>query len=167
MGTKAALTVEEYLQTSFPDLDREYWGGELVERSVPDDPPSKTQVLVLQFFGARRKELLLFPRAELRLILGPSLVLIPDVCVFHPAAPVDRFPKTPPLIVVEILSPDDRQSEVREKLEKYRTWGVPHVWLLDPNSRRTYQCAPGLLEVPTLSVPELGLELAPTDAFDE
>jgi Uma2 family endonuclease len=36
-------------------------------------------------------------------------------------------PDTPPLIVVEILSPDDRLTEVREKLEEYRAWGVPHV----------------------------------------
>ena len=36
MGSKAALPVEEYLHTSFPDLDKEYRDGELVERSLPD-----------------------------------------------------------------------------------------------------------------------------------
>ena len=29
MGTKAGLTVEDYLHTSFPDLDQEYRDGEL------------------------------------------------------------------------------------------------------------------------------------------
>ena len=36
MESKAALPVEEYLRTSFPDLDKEYQDGELVERSLPD-----------------------------------------------------------------------------------------------------------------------------------
>ena len=36
MGARAGISVDEYLHTSFPDLDREYRDGELVERSVPD-----------------------------------------------------------------------------------------------------------------------------------
>jgi Uma2 family endonuclease len=30
------MSVEEYLHTSFPDLDKEYWDGELVERALPE-----------------------------------------------------------------------------------------------------------------------------------
>ena len=36
MGAKTAILIEEYLHTSFPDLDREYRDGEVVERSQPD-----------------------------------------------------------------------------------------------------------------------------------
>jgi Uma2 family endonuclease len=36
MSARTGLSVEEYLHTSFPDLDREYRDGELVERSLPD-----------------------------------------------------------------------------------------------------------------------------------
>jgi len=35
MGAKSALSVEQYLHTSFPDLDKEYRDGELVERCLP------------------------------------------------------------------------------------------------------------------------------------
>jgi hypothetical protein len=45
--------------------------------------------------------------------------------VFHPREP-GLVPDTPPLIAIEILSPDDLLTEVREKLEEYRAWGVPH-----------------------------------------
>jgi hypothetical protein len=36
MSAKTGVSVEEYLHTSFPALDREYRDGELVERSLPD-----------------------------------------------------------------------------------------------------------------------------------
>ncbi|HEX3557429.1 MAG TPA: Uma2 family endonuclease [Thermoanaerobaculia bacterium] len=41
-----------------------------------------------------------------------------------------------PELVVEILSPDDRVSRVREKLRDYFSAGVLVVWLVDPASRR-------------------------------
>ena len=44
MGAKTGLSVEEYLHTSFPDLDRDYRDGQLVERSLPDYLCGKTQL---------------------------------------------------------------------------------------------------------------------------
>ena len=55
MGTKAALRVEEYLRASYPDLDKEYRDGVLVERSLPDYLHGKTQGLLFAFFAALRK----------------------------------------------------------------------------------------------------------------
>jgi Uma2 family endonuclease len=69
-------------------------------------------------------------------------------------------------VAVEILSPDDRMTAVRAKLEEYRAWGVPHVWLPDPRERRLHTCDQGLSEVATLSIPELGIELGPDQAFE-
>ncbi len=166
MGTKAALPVEEYLRTAFPDLDKEYRDGELVERSLPDYLHSKTQGLVVAFFVALRKTLSVFVCPELRLKLRQSLFLIPDISVFFPDEPREAVPGTPPQIAIEILSPDDKLAKVREKLEEYRTWGVPHVWLIDPHSRRLYTCDKGLTEVSTLQIPELGIELKPADIFE-
>jgi Uma2 family endonuclease len=54
-------------------------------------------------------------------------------------------PDTPPLVAIEILSPDDRLIEVRQKLEEYQAWGVPHIWLIDPRSHRFYTCDSGLV----------------------
>ncbi|MCP6756852.1 Uma2 family endonuclease, partial [Klebsiella pneumoniae] len=71
-----------------------------------------------------------------------------------------------PFIAIEILSLDDRMTEVRGKLEEYRAWGVPHVWLVDPHSRRLYTCDEGLHEVESLRVPELDLVVTPADAFE-
>ena len=166
MGVDTALSVEQYLATSFPGLDKEYRDGELVERSLPDNLHSKTQAQFIYVFAALGKAKPVFVRPELRLKIRPTLILIPDVSVFHPHEPHDRFPDKPPFIAIEILSLDDKLTDVREKLETYRTWGVTHVWLVDPHSRRMYTCDNGLMEVPTLQVPELGLTLSPAEIFD-
>jgi Uma2 family endonuclease len=166
MSTKAAISVEEYLRTSYPDLDREYRSGEVVERTLPDNLHSQTQAMLIAFFMALRKTLFTFPRPELRLRVAPDKCLIPDVSVFHPNAPTEAVPSTPPFIAIEILSPDDRMAVVRAKLEEYRAWGVPHVWLVDPHSKRLYACDTALVEVPVLRVPELNLEVGPTEVFE-
>ncbi len=36
MGVGTAIPIDQYLRTSFPDLDQEYRDGTLVERSPPD-----------------------------------------------------------------------------------------------------------------------------------
>jgi Uma2 family endonuclease len=44
----------------------------------------------------------------------------------------------PPELVVEILSPDDRWSEVMEKLEDYFSAGVDRVWVVDFRRRKIF-----------------------------
>ena len=165
MATGTTLSVEQYLATSFPDLDKEYRDGELVERSTPDNLHAKTQALLTAFFVLLQKAHALFARTELRLKVRPTLVLIPDGCVFHPDEPTDRFPDTAPFIAIEILSLDDKLTDVREKPEIYKDWGVRHVWLVDPHSRRIYTCDGSLMEVPALQAPELGLTLTSEQVF--
>jgi Uma2 family endonuclease len=98
--------------------------------------------------------------------IRPGRYLIPDVAMFYGPEPAD-VPETPPLIAIEILLRDDRMSEVLDKLEEYRTWGVPHIWLVDPRNRWMYIYDRGLREVESLKVPELELELQPADVFGE
>ncbi len=45
------------------------------------------------------------------------------------------FLDVPPELVVEILSPDDRASELAEKLAEYFAAGVARVWVVDPRLR--------------------------------
>ena len=166
MGTKAALPVEEYLRTAFPDLDKEYRDGVLVERSLPDYLHGKTQGLLFAFFAALRKTLSVFPAVETRLKLRSNIYLISDVVVFHPSEPRERVPDSPPLIAIEVVSRDDKMAKLRQKLQDYHDWGIPHVWLVDPHSKRMYTCNAGLVEVATLRVPELGIEVTPGDIFE-
>ena len=165
MGTKAALPVAEYLRTAFPDLDKEYRDGVLVERSLPDYLHSRTQGLLIMLLGALRTMFPVFVCPELRVQIRPGLIRIPDVSVYYPNEPQERVPATPPFVAIEILSLDDRMADVREKLAEYRAWGVAHVWLVDPHSKRMYTCDAELVEVSMLQINELGLELKPADIF--
>jgi Uma2 family endonuclease len=166
MGTKAALPVEEYLHTAFPDLDKEYRDGVLVERSLPDYLHSKTQGLLIALFVALRKAFPVFVCPELRVRVRPGLIRIPDVSVYYPNEPQERVPTTPPFVAIEILSLDDRIADVRNKLAEYRAWGVTYVWLVDPHSKRMYSCDAELAEVSVFQITELGVELKPADIFD-
>jgi Uma2 family endonuclease len=165
MGTKAALPVEEYLHTAFPDLDKEYRDGVLVERSLPDYLHSKTQGLLIALFVALRKAFPVFVCPELRVRVRPGLIRIPDVSVYYPNEPQEPVPTIPPFVAIEILSPDDRMTDVRAKFAEYRAWGVTHVWLVDPHSKRMYTCDAELVEVSVLRITELGVELRPADIF--
>jgi Uma2 family endonuclease len=165
MGAKTEISAEQYLRSNFPDLDREYRDGELVERSLPDYLHGKTQALLVAFFAALRKTLPVFACVETRMKVRTNLYLIPDVAIFHPSEPT-QMPEIPPLVAIEVLSPDDRLATVREKLEEYKAWGVKHVWLVDPHSQRMYTCDAGLAEVASLKVPELSVELTPAEIFE-
>lgn len=164
MGAKTALSVEQYLRTSFPDQDKEYRDGEVVERSLPAFLHGKTQLDLGSFFAALRKQFPLHACVETCMKIRPNLYLIPDVAVFYPQTPAE-VPDFPPLVAIEILSPDDRLTAVREKLEEYRAWGVPHVWLVDPYSKRMYTCDDGFAEVQALTIDELGIELTSSVVF--
>jgi Uma2 family endonuclease len=165
MGAKTGLSVQEYLHTSFPDLDREYRDGEVLERSLPDYLHGKTRLLLAAFFAALRKRLSIFPCTETLMRIRSRRYVIPDLAVFWPDEP-SGVPETPPLVAVEILSLDDRLAEVRDKLEEYKTWGVPHVWLVDPYSRRMSIYDAGLIEMPALQISELGVEVTGADIFE-
>lgn len=164
MNAQAASGIEEYLVTSFASPDPEYKDGALVERSLPDYLHGKIQLLLGAFFLALRGRYPVFPSVETRMRLRPGLVLIPDIAVFYPEEPA-LLPEAPPLIVIEVLSVDDRMGEVRAKLSDYRNWGVNHVWLVDPHSQRFYTCDDVLREVSTLIAPELNTEITRQTLF--
>jgi len=166
MPVKAALTEEAYLRTSFPDLDREFRDGEVIERSMPDWFHSRTQGRLVRFFGDQESTLNIQAAPELRVKLRTGRHAIPDVSVFWPAEPTGSVPDRLPLIAIEIISPDDRLADVLEKLREYTTAGIPHLWLLDPRNKRMYLYHDGLREVQRLTIPELNLEATAAALFE-
>jgi Uma2 family endonuclease len=166
MSTKSAISMEEYLRTSFEDLDREYVDGEIVERSLPDRLHSRTQYRLAGLVWDLAKTLPLYGQTELRSRVAATRVRIPDVSVYAGEEPTERVPTQPPLVAIEILSPDDRHSEVMQKLEEYRAWGVRHIWLVDPERRRLQVYNSGALsEVPALEISEYDVRLTAAGIF--
>jgi Uma2 family endonuclease len=166
MSTKTAISIEEYLRTSYEDLDREYVDGEVVERTLPTNLHSKTQCRLGRIFDTFGDTRPLYARTELRSRVRPTRVRIPDVSVYSGEEPADPVPAAPPLIAIEILSPEDRQSKVIAKLEEYREWGVRHLWLVDPQARKLHVYEKGALRgVDSFEVPEFELRVTATEVF--
>jgi Uma2 family endonuclease len=165
MSTKSAVSIEDYLRTSFEGLDREYVDGEIVERTLPDFFHSTTQWRLSGLIWELSKTLPFHGCTELRLRVAASRVRIPDVAIYT-EKPTERFPAKPPLVAVEILSPDDRYSNLMQKFEEYSAWGVRHIWLVDPESRKLKVYADGSLsEVSALTIPEFNLQLTASQIF--
>ena len=140
--------------------------GELVERGVSVLAHGQPQARLAAVFGKLENEFGLYACTETRMRLGTDVIRVPDVAVFHPDLPSEPVPSQPPLIVIEILSPDDRHSEVHEKLEEYRVWGVPKVWLIDPPFRKLYVYDVGFRTVNALDLSDPPVRLEAGEIFD-
>jgi Uma2 family endonuclease len=72
----------------------------------------------------------------------------------------------PPLLVIEILSPDDTYSDLQERCQDYRAMGVETVWIIDPKTRSGRMCI-GLqwLEAERLEVPGTPIHVVLADLF--
>ena len=141
MPTGTLISVEQYLATSYrPDCD--YVDGRIEERNLGELDHSSLQTAVAAYFFSRRKQWDITVVVEQRVQVSPTRFRIPDVCVVLGKATEQIF-RTPPFLCVEILSPEDRLSKVRERLNDYLRFGVPYVFLLDPETHKAYRWTTG------------------------
>ncbi|MGI4853166.1 MAG: Uma2 family endonuclease [Janthinobacterium lividum] len=146
MATAPALiTMEQYLGSSYsPDLD--FVDGELQERNVGEKDHGRMQLSVALWFAAREDQFGVEPVTEPRLLISDGRARICDVAVFRTDVPDEQVALTPPIICIEIMSPQDRLSRSIKVLEDYRTMGVSNIWLIDPQERLAYTFGPGGLQ---------------------
>jgi Uma2 family endonuclease len=162
MATTALLTVDQYLKMHFEDLEPEFVRGELIERSMPTSIHAwLTHLLSMRLHGAG------FCLIGVRCQLASDVIRIPDLAVFR-SFPQERVPASPPLLVVEIVSPDDRHEELLRKLDQYREWGVEHIRVVQPELRKLHVYdARGLTEVSQFELAEAGVRIAAEQLFAE
>jgi Uma2 family endonuclease len=164
MIAPTAVPVEEYLRTTY-DPDMEYVGGQLVERNVGEYDHSRLQHLLDMVLGARERErrFRVFTEQRVRVSDEPRY-RIPDLCV--KALPHEKNPiLIRPDLAIEIISPDDKPSEVLEKIADYQAAGIPHIWVADPYQRTVIEAdqagirRPASLKVSTPLVGEVDFGL--------
>lgn len=93
---------------------------------------------------------------------------VPDTCLLRAEQLPDRIVEQPPLLCIEVLSPEDRFSRVRTKCQDYLTMGVPEVWIFDPESRTAYTLKGDTMtehRTGLLRLESLGLEIEMTEIF--
>ncbi len=167
MAAEAQISAEQYLHMTF-EHDAEFVRGEIVERSMPDKLHSTIQFLILMAIGRLIQSYPLFPYPELLLRLEPRIFRIPDISVYGGQPPHENVPSTPPLLVIEILSKDDRHHNLMEKFEEYRVWGVPNIWVVDPLAKRfALYTEAGLQYVSSLALADYPFELTPGVLFSD
>ena len=127
------LSLAEYLDTSYRP-DREYIDGELRERHVGKWEHARVQALLAAWFVNHEQEWGVLNSTEQRVQISAGRVRIPDLVILR-AAPQPDVLTDPPLLVIEILSPDDTYSDTQERAEDYRHMGVDALWIIDPKTR--------------------------------
>ncbi len=89
----------------------------------------------------------LWTEVGFRLFHGPDTVRAPDVAFVatdrQPDADASGFYRGAPDLAIEVLSPDDRPGDVRDKVRDYLGAGTPMVAIVDPMARTVTVHRPG------------------------
>jgi Uma2 family endonuclease len=162
-------TVREYLSTSWSP-DREFVDGRIEERNLGEKEHSIIQRYLTVLFAIKRAEwgVEVFP--ELRTQIAARNFRIPDVLVVRAGETFERYVIRPPLIAIEILSPEDSLRAMQQKAAQYRRFGIENIWIVDPEPRLAYRyTSAGLEEVHTgeLIVPDTPIRVVLSQMFAE
>lgn len=127
------IPVEEYLTSSYrPDMD--YVNGHLEVRNLGEYEHGQLQLALLSLFNERAKEWKTRVAPETRLQVKADRFRVPDVMVLsRTKEKPKRIVRTPPLLCIEILSPEDTFLRIQQRTADYLEMGVPNAWIFDPN----------------------------------
>jgi len=167
MATSAVVPINEYLRKSYRP-DRDYVDGEIQERNLGERDHADLQTRFVFLLCLPENATWVTARSELRVQVSPTRFRVPDVCVLRKNAPREQIVEQPPLLCIEVLSPEDTMLRTRERVRDFLAMGVPEVWIVDPALRSVTVCA-GASTVEhmggTLTVPETPMVLALADVF--
>jgi Uma2 family endonuclease len=117
----------------------EIWDGELI---VSPTPSFLHQVVVSGLEAklrqwVKRLSLGVVVTAPLDVVLEPGLVLQPDVIFISErrTAIIKQHVEGAPDLVMEVVSPDRRKRDYKEKKARYETHGISEYWIVDPEER--------------------------------
>jgi len=168
MGVATLISEEEYLSTSYQP-DCEFEDGVLIERNVGTEKHSWLQTALAAYFFRRRKLWNINVYTEQRNRVRTGKYKIPDICVIRGPRPTAPVFQEPPFLAIEILSPEDRPIRVNKTIDDWLRFGVPYVWVIDPETLESaLHTAQGLTPIDdgVLRIPEAGIEV-PLHRLDE
>jgi Uma2 family endonuclease len=146
------ISVEEYLSTGY-EPDCEYNEGVIEERNLGEFEHSFLQIFLGTLFTNRIDEWGVFALTEQRVRMKPRRYVVPDLTVLRMGTPREPILTRPPLITIEIKSPEDRLKNIVKKSAEYLDFGVEHVWVIDPQKRAAYRAVRAQAEVNLEQVP--------------
>lgn len=132
--------MEEYLRTAYKPYC-EYVDGVLVHKPMPTWMHSALQYEIAFLIRTYFPRFEVMP--ELTVRIDGKRYLIPDLAAQEKATRQKPYAIDPVYLCIEIVSPEDRISEVFAKCETYHEWGTVHTWIVDPQSRRAWEYVKG------------------------
>ncbi len=139
---RAPVSIEEFWRLGDRARHAELVAGQVIDLG----PPGVRHGLLASELSGRLREHaggrgLGFVCVEVGFILSsdPPTVRAPDVAFVlrerMPSPPPARFFPGPPDLAVEVLSPDDRPSDIAAKVGNYLRAGAQAVWVVDPEAQ--------------------------------
>jgi Uma2 family endonuclease len=163
------VSVEEYLSTVY-EHDCEYVDGVIEERDLGEFEHAYLQGMLTTIFNNHRADWGVICLPEQRVQTQSDHFRVPDVTVLRSGTPRERILTHPPLLVIEIQSPEDTLRRTSVKVAEYLAFGIQHVWVIDPYARVGYRGNSGGLELVRsgeLTVPETPIRIVLADLFAE
>ncbi len=132
----APLDLETSPEKYFEQID-----GQLVERNVGSGTHSDFTYQLISLLKP------IAAQSNSRVRLEWSLAhaddwMTPDVMLSFPGKfeeDARGYLIAPAFLCIEILSPSDREPDVFRKCTRYYSWGVPHCWVVDPQSKACFE----------------------------
>jgi Uma2 family endonuclease len=117
--------------------------GEVIELASPTKPHGFLCANVARIVGnytfQRKKGYVTSNDTGVIVERDPDTVRGPDVAMYEDAVVIEeihpKYGEVPPLLAVEVLSPEDRASQILRKIAEYIKSGVKLVWVVDLESR--------------------------------
>ncbi len=119
----AFASVDEYLRKGL-EPDAEYVDGVIEERFLGTERHSAWMDAVSSFFWARSE--------AWHIRAAETHYRIADVAGFDEDARMEPIPTVPPLLVIEVLSPEKGLGTVLRRLPDFEAMGVSGLYVVDP-----------------------------------
>ena len=142
MTQQSLMTADELLRLKLPDKRAELIRGRLVTRPLRG---MQSGVVVANICGAigahvnSKKIGSVVLATGFRIESNPDTVRSPAVAFVSearlPKPTPSGYPAMAPDLAIEVLSPDDRPDEIREKVQQRIARGTLLVWVINPETR--------------------------------
>jgi Uma2 family endonuclease len=158
VGTRL-MTAEEFYEWSHRPENRDkrcdLVRGEIEEMSLPGRRHGMVCANVARILGnyvvARKNGYVCSNDTGVIVERNPDTVRGPDVMLFEDAATAEqvdeKYGELPPVLAVEVLSPNDTHGKVRRRVQDQLRFGTRLVWVLDPEARNVVVYRPGTGEI--------------------
>lgn len=163
------VSVEEYLSMVF-EHDCEYVDGVIEERDLGEFEHAYVQGILITLFNNHRKDWGVYSLPEQRMQTQKTHFRVPDIVVLRKGSIREPILTHPPLLAIEVQSPDIPLRKTELKAAEYLAFGIEHVWVIDPYARVVYRGTPKGLELVrdgNLSIPGTPIHVSAQELFAE